>query len=78
MKLFVLTILLAYAQVTSAAMPGMAVTDGFGVPVEAAIGSPSKVGKIATPLLMTGRVHGHSSLPLWMGARQSAKSFTLM
>ena len=24
-------------------MPGMAVTDGFGVPVEAAIGSPSKV-----------------------------------
>ena len=43
MKLFVLTILLAYAQVTSAAMPGMAVTDGFGVPVEAAIGSPSKV-----------------------------------
>ena len=43
MELFVFTILVAYVQVTSAAMPGMAVTDGFGIPVEAAIGSPSQV-----------------------------------
>ena len=43
MKLFALTILIACVQVTSAAMPGLGVTDGFGVPMEAAIGSPSQV-----------------------------------
>lgn len=38
MKIFALTILIVCVHATSAAMPGLAVTDGFGAPVEAAIG----------------------------------------
>lgn len=40
-KIFALTTFVAYVQATSAAMPGLGVTAGFGVPIEAALGSDS-------------------------------------